>query len=152
MKKKIKYTLALIASISCVALLSFASYLQIHEHIYKGLFWNVLLILFLLFSSSIYLKQLIKGPNDNQDDGNDAETVRLEQNAKVKTMTIIENITFWCGMILMVYASSQLKENPQFSYVLFAIAGTLTLIWLLSFVIEIFYILKYGKQLDETES
>ncbi|WP_180706794.1 hypothetical protein [Lactobacillus crispatus] len=67
-------------------------------------------------------------------------------------MTIIESITFWCGMILMVYASSQLKEDPQFSYVLFAIAGTLTLIWLLSSVIEIFYILKYGKQLDETES
>lgn len=54
-------------------------------------------------------------------------------------------------MILMVYASSQLKENPQFSYVLFAIAGTLTLIWLLSFVIEIFYICKSGKQPDKRE-
>ncbi|WP_198565113.1 hypothetical protein [Lactobacillus crispatus] len=66
-------------------------------------------------------------------------------------MTIIENITFWCGMTLMVYASSQLKEDPQFSYVLFAIAGTLTLIWLLSFVIEIFYICKSGKQPDKRE-
>src|SRR5699024_11273644 len=78
LKKKIKYTLALIASISCVALLSFASYLQIHEHIYKGLFWNVLLILFLLFSSSIYLKQLIKGPNDNQDDRSEERRVGKE--------------------------------------------------------------------------
>lgn len=152
MKKKIKYTLALIASIVCIALLSFASYLQIHDHIYKGIFWNALLILFLLLGSSIYLKKLIKGSNDNQDDGNDAETVRLEQNGKARTMNIIENITFWCGMILMFYASSQLKEDPQFSYILFAIAGTLTSIWLLSSVIEIFYILKYGKQLDETES
>ena len=61
MKKKIKYTLALVASIGCGVLLSFASYLQIHDHIYKGLFGNGLLIIFLLFSSSIYLKKLIGG-------------------------------------------------------------------------------------------
>lgn len=152
MKKKIKYTLALVASIGCGVLLSFASYLQIHDHIYKGLFWNGLLIIFLLFSSSIYLKKLIKGSDNNQTETINPEILSIEQNAKIKTMTIIESITFWCGMILMVYASSQLKEDPQFSYVLFAIASTLTLIWLLSSVIEIFYILKYGKQLDETES
>ncbi len=54
-------------------------------------------------------------------------------------------------MILMIYASRQQKEDPQFSYIMFAIAGTLIFICLFSSAIKIFYILKYGKQLDKTE-
>lgn len=51
----------------------------------------------------------------------------------------------------MLYASSQLKEAPQFSYILFAISGTLTAIWLITLITQLFYVFKYAKQLDDTE-
>lgn len=37
-------------------------------------------------------------------------------------------------MILLFYN----KENPQFSYILIAISGTLTAIWLISLVTQLF--------------
>ena len=43
-------------------------------------------------------------------------------------------------MLLMIYASHQLKDDPQFSYILFAISGTLTIIWLTTLVAQLFYI------------
>ena len=54
-------------------------------------------------------------------------------------------------MPLMIYASHQLKDDPQFSYILFAISGTLTIIWLITLVTQLFYIVKYGRKLDDTE-
>ena len=112
--KKIKYTLALVASIGCVVLLSFASYLQIHDHIYKGLFWNGLLIIFLLFSSSIYLKKLIKGSDNNQTETINPEILSIEQNAKIKTMTIIESITFWCAWFWWLMLRGNKKKIHNF--------------------------------------
>lgn len=147
MKTKIKYSLALVVSIICIALLLFVSYLQIQDHVYKGLVWYGLSIIILLSGSVIYVKKLIqKTTNDDQNDDSDTQMVLIQQKADAKTMNIIGNITFWCGMILMTYASSQLHESPQFSYILFGIAFTLVIIWVISFTIEIFYIFKYLKQ------
>lgn len=44
MRTKIKDALALGASIICIALLIFVSYIQIQTHVYKGLIWYGLLI------------------------------------------------------------------------------------------------------------
>ena len=75
----------------------------------------------------------------------------IETNSKIKSLDFINNLSFWCGMLLMIYASHQLKDDPQFSYILFAISGTLTIIWLITLVTQLFYIVKYGRKLDDTE-
>lgn len=49
----------------------------------------------------------------------------------------------------MIYASIQLKEDVHFSYILFAISGTLTIIWLITLVTQLFYILKYSRKMDD---
>ena len=58
MRTKIKDALALGASIICIALLIFVSYIQIQTHVYKGLIWYGLLIFILAFASVIYLRKL----------------------------------------------------------------------------------------------
>ena len=113
----------------------------------SGLQRSGLLIFILAFASVIYVRKLIKNnANEDQNDDSDEQVASLYQKADAKALKIINNISFWCGMILMIYASNQQKEDPQFSYILFAIAGTLIFIWLFSSAIEIFYIIKYGKQ------
>jgi hypothetical protein len=51
----------------------------------------------------------------------------------------------------MIFASHQLKEAPQFSYILFAISGALTAIWLITLVSQLVYSIKYEKELDDTK-
>ncbi|WP_260186656.1 hypothetical protein [Lactobacillus amylovorus] len=82
--------------------------------------------------------------NDNVEE--DAEAKKIETNSKAKSLDIISNLSFWGGFALMIYASSQFKENLQFSYILLAISCTLTAIWLITLVTELFYIFKYGKE------
>lgn len=147
MKHRIKYLFAIVASIICCGLLIWASYIQIQDHIYKGLIWNGIGIIILLSGSWIYLKELVKNQSDDNEK-TDPEEIALEKNAQAKTMNVVESITFWCGTLIMLYAS---HESSQLSSILFAIAGTLMTIWLLITILEIIYIFKYGKNLDETK-
>lgn len=79
MRTKIKDALALGASIICIALLIFVSYIQIQTHVYKGLIWYGLLIFILAFASVIYVRKLIKNnANDDQNDDSDEQMLKLK--------------------------------------------------------------------------
>lgn len=119
-------------------------------HNYKAITLYVLLIIFLLIGTFIYFRDAIKNVTDDNSD-EDPDIKMIETKVKAKSFDMISNLTFWCGLILMLYASSQLEDAPQFSYILFAISGTLTAIWLITLVIQFFYIFKYAKQVDDTE-
>ncbi|WP_290065405.1 hypothetical protein [Lactobacillus intestinalis] len=154
MKNRVKYILAFVFSVFCIGLLIFAEYLQISEHRYKGLGWYALAIIVLIISAFLYLRNAIKNTSIadlNNAEDNDPDLKLLETNSKTKSLDFISNLSFWGGMILMIYASHQLKDDPQFSYILFAISGTLTIIWLTTLVAQLFYIVKYGRKLDDTE-
>ena len=126
----------------------FAGYLQISEHRYKGLGWYALAIIVLLISAFLYLSNAIKNTSiahlDNEED-NDPDLKLLE--TKAKAFDIISNTSFWCGLVLMIAASSQLQDTPQFSYILFAISGTTTVIWLITVLVQLFYVFKFGKRI-----
>ena len=81
---------------------------------------------------------------DNEED-NDPDLKLLE--TKAKAFDIISNTSFWCGLVLMIAASSQLQDTPQFSYILFAISGTTTVIWLITVLVQLFYVFKFGKRI-----
>ena len=150
MKNRVKYVLAFVFSVFCIGLLIFAGYLQISEHRYKGLGWYALAIIVLLISAFLYLSNAIKNTSiahlDNEED-NDPYLKLLETKAKAKAFDIISNTSFWCGLVLMIAASSQLQDTPQFSYILFAISGTTTVIWLITVLVQLFYVFKFGKRI-----
>lgn len=150
MKNRIKNTLGAIISIIGLGALIFVTYLQIQTHDYGSIIWHILGIIILLITAFIYFRDAIKNVTDDTSD-EDSDVKTIETNAKSKSLDIISNLCFWCGFALMLYASSQLKEAPQFSYILFAISGTLTAIWLITLITQLFYVFKYAKQLDDTE-
>lgn len=150
MKNRIKNIIGAIISIIGLGALIFVSYLRIQAHEYGALVWNILGIIILLIATYIYFGDAIKKTTDDNAQ-EDVEAKKIETNSKVKSFDIISNLSFWCGFALMIYASSQFKENPQFSNILIAISGTLTAIWLITLVTQLFYIFKCGKKLDDTE-
>ncbi len=93
----------------------------------------------MLITAFIYFRDAIKNVTDDTSD-EDSDVKTIETNAKSKSLDIISNLCFWCGFALMLYASIQLKEAPQFSYILFAISGTLTAIWLITLITQLFYV------------
>ena len=152
MKNKIKYILAAIVSIGGIGLLIFALYLQIQDHTStRSIIWSIIEILILLSAAFYYFRSAIKNTSDDKHNEEDSKLKIIETNSKAKSLDFISNLSFWCGMLLMIYASHQLKDAPQFSYILFAISGTLTIIWLITLVAHLFYIVKYGRKLDDTE-
>lgn len=152
MKNKIKYILAAIVSIVGIGLLIFALYLQIQDHAStRSIIWSIIEIPILLSAAFYYFRNAIKNTSDDKHNEEDSKLKIIETNSKAKSLDFISNLSFWCGMLLMIYASHQLKDDPQFSYILFAISGTLTIIWLITLVTQLFYIVKYGRKLDDTE-
>ncbi|QLL68137.1 hypothetical protein GTO82_04445 [Lactobacillus johnsonii] len=154
MKNKIKYILAAIISIVGIGILIFVSYLQIQDHAStRSIIWSIIEIILLLSAAFYYFRSAIKNTSDDKHNEEDSKLKIIETNskAKAKSLDFISNLSFWCGMLLMIYASHQLKDAPQFSYILFAISGTLTIIWLITLVTQLFYIVKYGRKLDDTE-
>lgn len=152
MKNRIKYILAAIVSIVGIGLLIFASYLQIQDQAStRSIIWSIIEILILLSAAFYYFRSAIKNTSDDKHNEEDSKLKIIETNSKAKSLDFISNLSFWCGMLLMIYASHQLKDDPQFSYILFAISGTLTIIWLITLVAQLFYIVKYGRKLDDTE-
>lgn len=103
---------------------------------------------FFLIGIYIYIKDAITNSTDANIE-EDPEIKKIETNSKAKSFDILSNLSFWCGLVLMIFASHQLKEAPQFSYILFAISGTLTAIWLITLVSQLVYSIKYEKELDD---
>ena len=151
MKNRIRYILAAIVSIIGIGLLISVSYLQIQAHNSRQIIWYIIAIIILLSAAFYYFRSAIKNTSDDKGNKDASKLKTIETNSKIKSLDFINNLSFWCGMLLMIYASHQLKDDPQFSYILFAIAGTLTIIWLISLVTQLFYIVKYGRKLDDTE-
>ena len=154
MKNRVKYILAFVFSVFCIDLLIFAGYLQISEHRYKGLGWYALAIIVLLISAFLYSRNAIKNTSIadlNNAEDNDPDLKLLETKSKAKAFDIISNTSFWCGLVLMIYASSQLHEDPPFSYILLAISGTTTVVWLITVLVQLFYVVKYERQVDDTK-
>ena len=151
MKNKIKYILAAIVSIVGIGLLIFALYLQIQDHTStRSIIWSIIEILILLSAAFYYFRSAIKNTSDDKHNEEDSKLKIIETNSKAKSLDFISNLSFWCGMLLMIYASHQLKDDPQFSYILFAISGTLTIIWLITLVAQLFYIVKYCELKEDT--
>lgn len=150
MKNRIKNILWAIVSIIVIGMLIFASYLQIQAHHYGPVVFYTLVIIISLIGTYIYIKDAIKNPTDANIE-EDPEIKKIETNSKAKSFDILSNLSFWCGLVLMIFASHQLKEAPQFSYILFAISGTLTAIWLITLVSQLVYSIKYEKELDDTK-
>ncbi len=151
MKNRIRYILAAIVSIIGIGLLISVSYLQIQAHNSRQIIWYIIEIIILLSVAFYYFRSAIKNTSDDKHNEEDSKLKIIETNSKAKSLDFISNLSFWCGMLLMIYASHQLKDDPQFSYILFAISGTLTIIWLITLVTQLFYIVKYGRKLDDTE-
>ena len=151
MKNRIRYILAAIVSIIGIGLLISVSYLQIQSHNSRQIIWYIIEIIILLSAAFYYFRSAIKNTSDDKHNEEDSKLKIIETNSKAKSLDFISNLSFWCGMLLMIYASHQLKDDPQFSYILFAISGTLTIIWLITLVTQLFYIVKYGRKLDDTE-
>ena len=151
MKNRIRYILAAIVSIIGIGLLISVSYLQIQAHNSRQIIWYIIEIIILLSAAFYYFRSAIKNASDDKHNEEDSKLKIIETNSKAKSLDFISNLSFWCGMLLMIYASHQLKDDPQFSYILFAISGTLTIIWLTTLVAQLFYIVKYGRKLDDTE-
>ena len=151
MKNRIRYILAAIVSIIGIGLLISVSYLQIQAHNSRQIIWYIIEIIILLSTAFYYFRSAIKNTSDYKGNKDASKLKTIETNSKIKSLDFINNLSFWCGMLLMIYASHQLKDDPQFSYILFAISGTLTIIWLITLVTQLFYIVKYGRKLDDTE-
>lgn len=151
MKNRIRYILAAIVSIIGIGLLISVSYLQIQAHNSRQIIWYIIEIIILLSAAFYYFRSTIKNTSDDKGNKDASKLKTIETNSKIKSLDFISNLSFWGGMILMIYASHQLKDDPQFSYILFAISGTLTIIWLTTLVAQLFYIVKYGRKLDDTE-
>ena len=154
MKNRVKYILAFVFSVFCIDLLSFSGYLQISEHRYKGLGWYALAIIVLLISAFLYLRNAIKNTSIadlNNAEDNDPDLKLLETKSKAKAFDIISNTSFWCGLVLMIYASSQIHEDHLFSYILLAISCTTTVVWLITVLVQLFYVVKYERQVDDTK-
>lgn len=152
MKNRIKYILAAIVSIVGVGLLIFSSYLQIQDHSStRSIICFIIEIILLLSAAFYYFRSAIKNTSDDKHNEEDSKLKIIETNSKAKSLDFINNLSFWCGMLLMIYAAYQLKDNPQFSYILFAISGTLTIIWLITLVAQLFYIVKYGRKINDAE-
>ena len=151
MKNRIRYILAAIVSIIGIGLLISVSYLQIQAHNSRQIIWYIIEIIILLSAAFYYFRSAIKNTRDDKGNKDASKLKTIETNSKIKSLDFISNLSFWGGMILMIYASHQLKDDPQFSYILFAISGTLTIIWLITLVAQLFYIVKYGRKLDDTE-
>lgn len=151
MKNRIRYILVAIVSIIGIGLLISVSYLQIQAHNSRQIIWYIIEIIILLSAAVYYFRSAIKNTSDDKHNEEDSKLKIIETNSKAKSLDFISNLSFWCGMLLMIYASHQLKDDPQFSYILFAISGTLTIIWLITLVTQLFYIVKYGRKLDDTE-
>ena len=151
MKNRIRYILAAIVSIIGIGLLISVSYLQIQAHNSRQIIWYIIEIIILLSAAFYYFRSTIKNTRDDKGNKDASKLKTIETNSKIKSLDFINNLSFWCGMLLMIYASHQLKDDPQFSYILFAISGTLTIIWLTTLVAQLFYIVKYGRKLDDTE-
>lgn len=151
MKNRIRYILAAIVSIIGIGLLISVSYLQIQAHNSRQIIWYIIEIIILLSAAFYYFRSAIKNTSDDKHNEEDSKLKIIETNSKAKSLDFISNLSFWCGMLLMIYASHQLKDDPQFSYILFAISGTLTIIWLTTLVAQLFYIVKYGRKSDDTE-
>ena len=151
MKNRIRYILAAIVSIIGIGLLISVSYLQIQAHNSRQIIWYIIEIIILLSAAFYYFRSAIKNTRDDKGNKDASKLKTIETNSKIKSLDFINNLSFWCGMLLMIYASHQLKYDPQFSYILFAISGTLTIIWLITLVTQLFYIVKYGRKLDDTE-
>lgn len=151
MKNRIRYILAAIVSIIGIGLLISVSYLQIQAHNSRQIIWYIIEIIILLSAAFYYFRSAIKNTRDDKGNKDASKLKTIETNSKIKSLDFINNLSFWCGMLLMIYASHQLKDDPQFSYILFAISGTLTIIWLTTLVAQLFYIVKYGRKLDDTE-
>lgn len=151
MKNRIRYILAAIVSIIGIGLLISVSYLQIQAHNSRQIIWYIIEIIILLSAAFYYFRSAIKNTSDDKHNEEDSKLKIIETNSKAKSLDFISNLSFWCGMLLMIYASHQLKDDPQFSYILFAISGTLTIIWLITLVTQLFYIVKYGRKSDDTE-
>ena len=151
MKNRIGYILAAIVSIIGTGLLISVSYLQIQAHNSRQIIWYIIEIIILLSAAFYYFRSAIKNTRDDKGNKDASKLKTIETNSKIKSLDFINNLSFWCGMLLMIYASHQLKDDPQFSYILFAISGTLTIIWLITLVAQLFYIVKYGRKLDDTE-
>lgn len=151
MKNRIRYILAAIVSIIGIGLLISVSYLQIQAHNSRQIIWYIIEIIILLSAAFYYFRSAIKNTSDDKHNEENSKLKIIETNSKAKSLDFISNLSFWCGMLLMIYASHQLKDDPQFSYILFAISGTLTIIWLITLVTQLFYIVKYGRKLDDTE-
>ena len=102
----------------------------------------------------LYLRNAIKNTSiadlDNTED-NDPDLKLLETKSKAKAFDIISNTSFWCGLVLMIYASSQLHEDLPFSYILLTISGTTTVVWLITVLVQLFYVVKYDRQVDDTK-
>lgn len=150
MKNRIKNILWAIVSIIVIGMLIFASYLQIQAHHYETVVFYTLVIIILLIVIYIYIKDAITNSTDANIE-EDPKIKKIETNSKAKSFDILSNLSFWCGLVLMIFASHQLKEAPQFSYILFAISGTLTAIWLITLVSQLVYSIKYEKELDDTK-
>ncbi len=151
MKNRIRYILAAIVSIIGIGLLISVSHLQIQAHNSRQIIWYIIEIIILLSAAFYYFRNAIKNTSDDKHNEEDSKLKIIETNSKAKSLDFISNLSFWCGMLLMIYASHQLKDDPQFSYILFAISGTLAIIWLITLVAQLFYIVKYGRKLDDTE-
>lgn len=151
MKNRIRYILAAIVSIIGIGLLISVSYLQIQAHNSRQIIWYIIEIIILLSAAFYYFRSAIKNTRDDKGNKDASKLKTIETNSKIKSLDFINNLSFWCGMLLMIYASHQLKDDPQFSYILFAISGTLTIIWLITLVTQLFYIVKYGRKSDDTE-
>lgn len=150
MKNRIKNILWAIVSIIVIGMLIFASYLQIQAYHYRPVVFYTLVIIIFLIGIYIYIKDAITNSTDANIE-EDPEIKKIETNSKAKSFDILSNLSFWCGLVLMIFASHQLKEAPQFSYILFAISGTLTAIWLITLVSQLVYSIKYEKELDDTK-
>ncbi len=151
MKNRIRYILAAIVSIIGIGLLISVSYLQIQAHNSRQIIWYIIEIIILLSSAVYYFRSAFNNTSVYKGNKDASKLKTIETNSKIKSLDFINNLSFWCGMLLMIYASHQLKDDPQFSYILFAISGTLTIIWLTTLVAQLFYIVKYGRKLDDTE-
>ena len=102
----------------------------------------------------LFLRNAIKNTSIadlNNAEDNDPDLKLLETKSKAKAFDIISNTSFWCGLVLMIYASSQLHEDPLFSYILLAISGTTTVVWLITVLVQLFYVVKYERQVDDTK-
>src|SRR5699024_11761499 len=108
MKNKIKYILAAIVSIVGIGLLIFALYLQIQDHTStRSIIWSIIEILILLSAAFYYFRSAIKNTSDDKHNEEDSKLKIIETNSKAKSLDFISNLSFWCGMLLMIYARSE---------------------------------------------